>query len=355
MKQKLKRYLKPLSIIMLLISSLLIESCGEKQQDQKPENKTTYTDTIAVETQPVKLNELVISKNFSGSLEGEDQANIFAKIPERIIKINAKVGSYVNAGDVLIELDKGGAASQFYQTQAAYLNSQKNFERMQNLLKEGAVSQQSFDAAQTQYEVSKANFDAAKNTVEIAAPISGVITSVNVNIGDLANPQMPMAVVANISRMKIKFSVGENDAPSFYIGQPVEIYSEMRPNVIQSGKISQLSESGDVQSRSFEMQAMFANSSDKWFKPGMFGRIKVNLETKKNVLTIPLYALVRANNEEGVYIIKDNKSYYQKVTVGLDDGKYVEITSGLNAGDVIVSLGTENLKNGSVVIVTNKK
>ncbi len=107
---------------------------------------------------------------------------------------------------------------------------------MKILLKEGAVSQQAFDGAQTQYEVAKANFDAARSTVEITSPLSGVVTAINVNIGDLANPQMPMATIANIGRMKAKFNVGESDVPSFYVGQSAQIYSEMNPDVIQTRK-----------------------------------------------------------------------------------------------------------------------
>jgi membrane fusion protein (multidrug efflux system) len=271
---------------IIIISFALIQSCGEKLKE-KTTDRTAYTDTVSVETQSIETNELTISKTFSGSLEGEEQANIIAKIPERIMEIKVKVGDYVKAGSVLIELDKAGASSQFYQAQAAFLNAQKNYERMQNLLKVGAVSQQAFDGVQTQFEVAKANFDAARSTVEITSPLSGIVTAINVNIGDLANPVMPMATVANISRMKAKFNVGEIDVPSFYVGQSAEIYSEMNPDLIQTGKIFQLSKSANIQSRTFEIQAMFLNTKDRWFKPGMFCRVKVNMKSKKNPITIP--------------------------------------------------------------------
>jgi len=136
------------------------------------------------------------------------------------MKINARVGDYVKTGDVLFELDKSGAQSQFYQAQAVFLNAQKDFERMKNLFNEGAVSRQALDQAQTGYDVAKANFDAAKSTVEITSPISGVVTAINVNIGDLANPQMPLATVANIGRMKAKFNVGESDVRVFTLVNP---------------------------------------------------------------------------------------------------------------------------------------
>ncbi len=155
---------------------------------------------------------------------------------------------------------------------------------------------------QTQYEVTKANFDAARSTVEITSPLSGVVTAINVNIGDLANPQIPMATIANIGRMKAKFNVGESDVPGFYVGQSVQIFSEINPDVIQTGKIFQLSKSANIQSRTFEIQAMFTNTQDKWFKPGMFCRVNVDMKLNKNTLAIPISAVVSDNNNVGVFL-----------------------------------------------------
>ena len=353
MKHIFKIYLQIFAAAIFIL--FVIEGCGGKSKNENDVNdKTQYTDTISVEAQTVKTGELSTTKTFSGTLEGEEQANIIAKIPERIMKINVKVGDYAKSGDILFELDKSGAQSQFYQAQAAYLNAQKNFERMQNLLKEGAVSQQAFDGIETQYEVAKANFDAARSTVEITSPLSGIVTAINVNIGDLANPAMPLATVANIGRMKAKFNVGELDVPSFFVGQSVEIYSEIKSDIVQTGKVFQLSKSANVQSRTFEMQAIFPNTSDKWFKPGMFCRVKVNMTTQKNALTIPMAALVKTDKTDGVYTINGDQAQFQPIETGITDGTLVEVKSGLKEGDKIVTLGMSNLKNGTVVIVTNK-
>ncbi len=353
MKHLLENTFKVLVLSGLIFSVAIIQSCGKKTQENPQTDKTKFTDTISVEAAKVESRELSLSKSFSGTLEGEEQANIISKIPERIMQINVKVGDYVSAEKVLFVLDKGGASSQFYQAQAAYLNAQKNFERMQNLLKEGAVSQQAFDGTQTQYDVAKANFEAAKSTVEITSPLSGVVTAINVNIGDIANPAIVLATVANISRMKSVFSVGEGDIPSFYVGQSAEIFSEINPDIIQTGKIFQLSKSASIQSRTFEIRAVFTNTKDKWFKPGMFCRVTVNMKTKNGALAIPMAAVVNNNNSSGVFLITDNKVSFKQITTGMTDGKYVEVLSGLSLSDKIVTLGMNNLKDGSVVIVSN--
>lgn len=339
--------------LALIIGLLTFQACGEKKQESKSVDKTKYTDTVSVETEIAKLRELNITKTFSGTLEGEEQANVVSKIPERITEVKIKVGDFISKGNLLFVLDKGGASSQYFQTQAVYLNAEKNLERMKNLFNEGAVSRQSLDATQTAYDVAKANFEAAKSTVEITAPISGVITSLNVNIGDIANPQIVMATVANINKLKAKFNVGESDLADFKIGQSANVYSELQPDLVQAGKIFQISKSADVQSRTFEVQTLFSNTNDKWFKPGMFCRVQVNLKTQKDALSIPFTAITEFENASGVFIVSEGKVNFKSITTGLTDGKYVEVRSGLSSGDKIVTLGMNNLKNGTVVVESN--
>lgn len=345
---------KLISIVIVLgMGAILLTSCKSKEVSNE-NAKLTVSDTIAVQTAQVEKTILQISKYFSGTLEGEEQANIVSKIPERIVLLKAKVGNAVKSGETLVTLDKSGASSQYYQAEAGYLNTSKDLARMKALFKEGAISQQMLDGVETQFNVAKANYEAAKNTVELTTPISGVVTAVNNNVGDLATPGVPLITVANISRMKIIFHAGEVDIPSLAVGQNIEIFSELRPDLILKGKISQLSNSADVSSRSFEVRALFNNTSDRWFKPGMFAKVKLQITSPKGSLVVNNSSIVITGEEKGVYIIKNNKSFYQKVELGISDGNKTEVLSGLKTDDIIVTVGANNLKNGSPVIVANK-
>jgi len=349
----LTQFYKTIITLLIVVGLITLQACSEKKEEVNNIDKTKYTDTVSVETEIANLRELNISKTFSGTLEGEEQANVVSKIPERITEVKIKVGDFVSKGKLLFVLDKGGASSQYFQTQAVYLNAEKNLERMKNLFNEGAVSRQSLDGTQTSYDVAKANFEAAKSTVEITAPISGVITSLNVNIGDIANPQIVMATVASINKLKAKFNAGENDLADFKIGQTTNVFSELKPDLIQPGKIIQISKSADVQSRTFEIQTLFSNTSDKWFKPGMFCRVQVKVRTQKDALSIPMTSIVKYENTAGVFVVNGGIADFKSVSTGLTDGKYIEVLSGINAGDKIVTLGMNNLKNGTVVLQSN--
>jgi len=343
----LEKYLFP----ALILFTIFLYSCGQNESAKESDSKTPVNDTIAIQAVKAGLMDMKISKTFSGTLEGEEQANIVAKIPERIVAIKIKVGESVKAGQSLIELDKSGASSQYYQAEAGFLNASRDLERMKVLLSEGAISQQMFDGVQTQYDIAKANFDAAKGTVELVTPIGGVVTAINANVGDLANPGMPLIVVANISSLKTIFSVGEGDISSFAVGQQTEIYSELKPALIQKGRILQISKSADVQSRSFEIKSIFSNTYDRWFKPGMFCRVKVNLKSQKGSLVIPNVAIINKENSKGAFVIENGKAVYKDIQTGLTDGTNTEVLSGLKDGDMVATVGMNNLKDGSLVYV----
>ncbi len=336
--------------VLLIILNI---NCGEKTENSNSAN-LKLLDTVAVNVSKVKIGNIQLSKTYTGTLEGEEQANIVSKIPERIVEIKVHVGDNVKAGQILVILDKSGASSQYYQAQAGYLNAKKDLERMEALFNEGAISQQLLDGTRTAFEVARANFEAAKNTVELASPISGVVTAINNNVGELANPGLPLIIVASIQRMKLVFDVGEEDIPNLVAGQNTEVYSELKPTIIQKGKIIQISKSADIQSRSFELKTLFQNTSDKWFKPGMFCRVNVELKNRKNILTVPNTAVSIIQNSKGVFVVNGHKASVRKIETGITDGKKTEILSGLNEGDIVITLGINELKEGSPVHISEQ-
>ena len=91
MKQFLENQMTALLFTGLIVSAFVLNACGEKASENS-QPKTEYTDTISVEAENVQLRELNLTKTFSGTLEGEEQANIVSKIPERIMKIKVRVG-----------------------------------------------------------------------------------------------------------------------------------------------------------------------------------------------------------------------------------------------------------------------
>jgi len=343
MNSKTKSVLRIFAISLIIF---IVIGCQSKTEEKSDAKDVLELDTIAVNAVKVEYREMTLSKYYSGSLEGEEQAYVVAKITERIVGIKVRVGDYVDKGKLLVELDKVGATSQYYQAEAGYLNSKKDLERMQALYSEGAISQQMFDGTQTAFNIAKANYEAAKSLVELTAPISGVVAEIIGEVGDLAMPGMRIITIAKINRLKAIFNVGEQDIMSLLVSQPIEVFSELKPDLVMKGKVIQISKSADVESRTFEIKGLITNSNDKWFKPGMFCRVRITLKNQKASLTVPSIAIITNGNDRGVFIINNGKAYFRKVTVGITENDYVEILSGLKENENVVTVGMNNLKDG---------
>jgi len=350
MNSKTKSVLRIFAISLIIF---IVIGCQSKTEEKNDAKDVLELDTIAVNAVKVEYREMTLSKSYSGSLEGEEQAYVVSKITERIVGIKVRVGDYVDKGKLLVELDKVGATSQYYQAEAGYLNSKKDLERMQALYSEGAISQQMFDGTQTAFNIAKANYEAAKSLVELTAPISGVVAEIIGEVGDLAMPGMRIITIAKINRLKAIFSVGEQDIMSLLVSQPIEVFSELKPDLVMKGKVIQISKSADVESRTFEIKGLITNSNDKWFKPGMFCRVRITLKNQKASLTVPSIAIITNGNDRGVFIINNGKAYFRKVTVGITENNYTEILSGLKENENVVTLGMNNLKDGIPINLIN--
>jgi membrane fusion protein, multidrug efflux system len=328
-----------------------LSGCGAAKKEQAQAEPNAVVTIVPVQAAVVTQMPLTVSKIFSGTLEGEDQANVVAKISERVTGISAVSGASVEAGRTVITLDKSGVSSQYYQSEANYKNSEKTYERMKSLLAEGAISQEQLDGTQTAYAVAKANFDAARSAVELSSPISGVVTAVNVSKGDLSAPGAVLMTVAKISSMKVIFSSNETDLTALAVGQKVSVFSDARPDVKAEGRIIQISKSADVGSRSFEVKALFPNTRDNWFKPGMFCKVSCSFATGSQSLVIPNAALQTDGTSARVFVVSGGHAAKRMVRLGVSDGSRSEVLDGLAAGDTLATVGLNNLKDGSSVNV----
>jgi RND family efflux transporter MFP subunit len=339
------------TLLALSVFLASLYGCGTREHDAGVGKGVARRDSIPIQVAVAQLKDLQATKTYSGTLEGEEQANIVAKISERITEIRFHVGDFVKSGETALSLDKSGPSSQYYQAQANFDNADKNLKRMKALLQEGAISQQSLDATQTAYDIAKANFEAAKSSVELTSPIAGVVTAVNVNVGDLATPGAVLMTVANVNRMKVIFNIGEGDSPKFFLGQEVRVYTEFKPDRAVDGRIVQLAKSADVRSRSFEVKALFANTHDRWFKPGMFCKAEVRLAAHKGSLVIPDAAIMSEGGKKTVFHIQDGLAFLQAVQTGDSDGTMTEILQGLRNGDTVATVGLNDLKDSSRVVI----
>ncbi|MBU8934664.1 MAG: efflux RND transporter periplasmic adaptor subunit [candidate division Zixibacteria bacterium] len=321
-------------------------SCGgEDEADQVASEKV-----VAVMTQVVEISDQEMVRTYTGSLEGQKQAVIYCKISEAVEKVRVREGDHVKAEQVIVSLNKSGPSSSYQQAKSLYLNAEKQNNRMAYLFDEGAVSEAAADGARTEYEVARAAFDAAARLVDIRSPFAGTVTSVDVVDGNYLSAGQVVATVASVDRLRVRFPINTSDIQLVSLDDEVRIAVDAL-GLVATGTVTAVARSADPATRSYEVEATLDNS-DGLFTPGMFVRVSLIVEQLEGVLVIPRNAVLNLGGRDVVYIVNEDTAERRVVELGPEVNGSVVIVSGLNPGDILVTLGQDYLEDGVKVNIT---
>lgn len=333
-------------ILIILMMTLIFGCAGGDQEGAQNAEKT-----ISVKGMLVTASSEDLTKSFTGTLEGEKQAVINAKIAEAVEKIMVSEGSRVKADDVIIRLDRTGPTSNYVQAYSVYQNAEKNFKKMDRLFSQGAISEMQYDGAKTDYEVARANYNAAHRLVDIRTPIDGTVTSVKVSAGDFLYPGQQVATVAAIDKLRMKFGVSASDIGYFNEGDAVQVIVESSTQLVGNGQVITAASSADPATRTFQVEIEIDNSANK-FKPGMFARAEIIVEKFRDIIIAPRNAVVIRDNKNYVFVVAGDSVTAREVSLGVEFDGSVQVLSGLNQGDTLVTVGQEYLDDGSKINLT---
>jgi membrane fusion protein, multidrug efflux system len=329
-----------------ILLALLLISCGAKKKDAVVVEKP-----VAVTVAPATNSNLAISKTYTGTLEGYKQAKIYSSIPEAVVELPVSEGGTVQAGQAIIMLDKDGPSSRFKQAEAAYLDAKDNYEKMGNLFKQGAISEQTYNGIKTSFEISRADFTAAKQQVELTSPISGVLTDLSVNIGQYAPLGVPLATIAQTEKMRLPVYVDSRGAMNIKSGQKAKVTIDAANNGKSEieGTINEVAKSADPDTRQFRVELQIDNN-EGLLRPGMYARAVITVSELNNVLTIPKDAVFMIEGVSKVYTLSsDNRAKQKTVTVGESTLDACQILSGLSEGENVIVLGRNQVEDGTLV------
>lgn len=343
--------------IGLMSAAVLLTACGKEKKEE----------TKAVEAVPVVTVATVEDRDvdhmgvYTASVEPEIINNISASAPNRIKQIFVDEGMRVSAGQKLVVMDDVNIIS--YETQVnnakANLDNVKiNYDRAVELLKIGGGTKQQVDQMEVQLINAKNALAAAERTLRnvrentvLTSPISGVVTARNYDPGDMSG-NLPILTIARINPVKVVTNVTESELSKVNVGMPVSVTFDSYGDEEFHGKVSMISPTVDVSSRTFGMEVT-VNNSDGRILPGMFGRVSMNLGTTKNVV-VPDKAIVKqqGSGNHFVYVLNsDGTVSYREVQLGQRLGAEYELLSGVQPGEQVVISGQNRLADGLKVTV----
>jgi RND family efflux transporter MFP subunit len=184
----------------------------------------------------------------------------------------------------------------------------------------------------------------------ITAPISGLITMRPVNVGDIVAPGTVVANIVDISQLKIRVNVAEQDAFKLKAGDPAVITTDVYPAVKFNGRIKSISAKGD-ESHTFTVETMIGFQKEHPLKAGMFGRVSFNQESKAEVLTVPREAIIGSIKNPQVYVVENGIAKMHNIIIEEGSSSNPVVLQGLNPGDQVVVNGQDNLEDNAQVTI----
>ncbi|MCD4795756.1 MAG: efflux RND transporter periplasmic adaptor subunit [Candidatus Cloacimonetes bacterium] len=330
-------------IILAALLAIVLAGCQKKTEQE--EVKEEFTGAREVKIATARLGDISSYIEFSGNIEAEKTVNISPSMSGKIDKLIVDVGSIVKKGDLLAKLDD----TQLKQAQTQYLNMEKNYKRMQELKRTGAIDGATFDEVETGYKVAKSSYEFTLENTEIKAPINGVITVTYKKEGENYDAMMdPMLLrMMNLDKVKARIQVSDADINEIKKGQKV-ILSVNNSDEEFTGKVSFVSPEADVMSGTFNVEIAVTNKSNI-LKHNQFARIKVLTETSENTIIVPQQAILNADH---VFTIENDKAVKKYVTLGLENEYEIEITEGLQEGETVITQGNIGLSEGDKVKIS---
>jgi len=348
----------------------------------------------------------------SGEIKPKKNINLSAQIPGRIIKIGVQEGQEVKKGEFLLALDPSqyeanaerdrafiqSSEAERIKVNATLAKNKSFYDRQKNLFDNLLISKEQLEQAKVQWDISvasltsidfqitqagaslKSSLDNLSKTV-FSAPIDGIITSLRVEEGEVAiigtmnNPGTVLMTIADLSVMEVEVEVDETDVVGVKLGQSADVKVDAFPNRIFKGTVTEIGSSAlqktnisatAQESKDFKVVVTLNNPSPE-LKPGLSASADIITAQKDNVLAVPVAALVvrdkpeaagkpaaksKLEQEEGVFLVENERAKFVPVQKGIMGELTIEIVSGLSDGQTIVSGPYDilrNLKDGDLI------
>jgi RND family efflux transporter MFP subunit len=300
-----------------------------------------------------------------GTAEAYFEADLGAKVSGYVDELLVDIGAHVKTGQVLarIAVPELEASRKALSANVDALASEHD--RAAMLVERGSLTQRALDEAESRLESARAELrevDEQLRYATIQAPFDGIVTARAIDPGDMVfearSPKGGDGALLKVARtdvIRVKTFLPEYDTVLADVGDPAVVSFDALPGRIFTSRIARLSGALDPSTRTMQVEIDLENPDGR-ILPGLYGRADITLEAKRQGLALPASA-VRFTDDGSAYVYvisADDSAHRRPVTVGFDDGNWIEIPAGVSAGDRVASGFVGSLEEGEQVqIVRN--
>lgn len=332
-------------VLILLICLMLV---------LKPNGKALPETTEAA--MPVSVTEVQLTNTLDvvylpALIIANVDATLSTEKAGRIVDIKVDRGDHVEKGQLLLQIDDRIWQANLKQARIAAEDAAKNFERFKTLRETGAVSQSEYDTIEKAYIQTDSAAEEARINIEqcrVVSPISGIVNNRFVETGEYVQPGTPVFQVVDTATVKVVILIPEKDIFAIHIGDPIAFTIQPMPDHTFEGKVTFVAAEADDRNNAFPTEITVDNAQDL-LRPGMIAQVEFKRGIHKNMVSLPMSAVLPSKGDHVVYLVKDDQAVRRKVQIETITAKRALISSGLEDGDQVVVEGNRTLGDGQRV------
>lgn len=283
-------------IIAAALLAIAIAGCAREKTTQKIEKAIVPVSVMKVEKGSIRE-----TFSYVGDIKAQEEIVVYSKVSGKLLENTVKEGGLIKKGDTLALIDRDKTGFKFEQAL-------------------------------------------------VTSPINGVVGRTYLDRGAYVRPSSnmsegsPVALIVDMDAVRVKINVIERDLPRVKKKQGVEITVRACPDDVFTGEVDRISPMVDLASRTAPIEIVIPNQGHR-LKSGMFARVKIIISEHKNVLIVPVEAIIRKEREENLFVVEGNIARLRKIKTGLKNGKMVEIISGLKEAEAVIVEGGYGLED----------
>ncbi len=367
MKLLRSRYTKKIIFLLFILSILAVFAYdGLFDRSKKP---SLDIKPIAVMVKKAMAQDIPLTLSALGTLLAPQNVTLMARQAGQITQMNFVSGQKVSKGAVLFVIDDAAEKAQLAIDQAKLWQAKLDYQRYQKLDKspEHIVSQSTLDKYQSAYQQAKATVDMDEKSLadtQVIAPFSGYVSApktvtnsdgsvTQMAVGSYVNVGQALVNLVNRSQLVVQYTLPEEELAITRVGQMIHFTTRSAPGKTFHGKISYVSPSVNSSTHTFTVHATVTTKTEQ-LSPGIQVSVKQIISEKHQAIVIPAISLLPSLDGYHVYIVKKGKALLRTVEVNEMLGNQAVISSGLKAGEAVISAGNPAIHDGSTVQVVTK-
>jgi membrane fusion protein (multidrug efflux system) len=354
----------PLAIAVLLLAAVALTGCKANGKNAAKDEDAGPV-AIPVEVAAPIVGDMQAVYTGTASITADRTAIVMAKVRGEVRAVLAEEGDRVRAGQVLARLDGDQLRLEAAQAEANLRKLERDYDRNIELQKSGLVSVTAFDSLKYELDTARATYGLAKlqlSYTEIRSPINGVVVrrAALMRVGNTIAPlggvtaseESAAFAVSDFDSLVLTVGVPEGELPKLAVAQSAQVTVDAVPGRAFDARIGLITPRVDPATGTFPVKVEIDDPEGQ-LRPGMFARVSIVYESKANALKVPRSAFLENDGPPAVFVIVDGKAEQRQLELGLLNGSYVEVLSGIAPTDQVVVVGQSGLKSGTAVKIVN--